>query len=309
MEFGTTAITVLVMMAYAIPGYLLVKVKMIKPDSISAFAKVLLYVCQPCLSIYSFQKVTYSPELFANMGIFAAMDLAVMLLILLVSYLLFRSQYKTERGAGFRACTIASCLGNVGFFGVPLLETLLPQYPEAVSYSAMFIVCMNILSWTVCSVILTGDKKYISVRKIFLNPPVLTLLISLPLFFTKTTLPDVVLTPVTLLGKMTTPLCMLILGMRFATVKPKELFPDWRLYTTAITKLIVMPILAFLATHWLPVDYSIKATIVILCACPTASAVLNLSEMYNTAQKTAANLVLTGTLFCMVTIPVILLIL
>ena len=185
----------------------------------------------------------------------------------------------------------------------------MPEYPEAVSYSAMFIVCMNVLSWMVCSVILTGDKKYVSIKKIFLNPPVLTLLVSLPLFFTKTALPDVLLSPVTLLGKMTTPLCMLIMGMRFATVRPKELFPDWRLYTTAMTKLVVMPMLAYLVTHWLPVDYSIKATIVILCACPTASVVLSLSEMYGTAQKTAANLVLTGTLFSMVTIPLVLLIL
>lgn len=309
MNFSTTAINVLIMLAYAVPGYLLVKVKFVKPDSISAFAKVLLYVCQPCLSIYSFQKVVYSPELFANMGIFAAIDLTIMVVILTATWLVYRKRYLREDGAGYRACTIATCLGNVGFLGVPLLEALLPEYPEAVSYSAMFIVCMNILSWTVCSLILTGDKKYVSVKKIFLNPPVLTLLVSLPLFFTKTVLPDVVLAPVTLLGKMTTPLCMLIMGMRFATVKPKELFPDWRLYVTAVIKLVAMPMIAFLATHWMPVDYSIKATVVILCACPTASVVLNLSEMYNTAQKTAANLVLTGTLFSMVTIPLVLLIL
>ena len=309
MQFSTTAINVLIMLAYAVPGYILVKVKAVKPDSIPAFARVLLYVCQPCLSIYSFQKVTYSPELFANMGIFAGLNMAIMLVILGLSFLLCYRQYKTEEGQSFRACTIAACLGNVGFLGVPLLEALLPEYPEAVSFSAMFIVCMNILSWTICSMILTGDKKYLSVKKIFLNPPVLTLFITLPLFFTKTAIPEVVLNPITLLGKMTAPLCMLIMGMRFATVRPKELFPDWRLYATASVKLIVMPLLAFLITHWLPVDYSIKATIVILCSCPTASVVLSLAEMYRTAQKTAANLVLTGTLFSMVTIPLILLIL
>ena len=309
MQFSTTAINVLVMLAYAVPGYVLVKVKAVKQESISAFAKVLLYVCQPCLSVYSFQKVLYSPELFANMGIFAGLNLDIMLLILLVTYLVFRKRFADEKGPGYRACTIASCLGNVGFLGVPLLEALLPEYPEAVSYSAMFIVCMNILSWTIGSMILTGDRKYISAKKIFLNPPVLTLAISLPLFFTRTALPDVILAPVTLLGKMTAPLCMLIMGMRFATVAPRELFPDWRLYTTAATKLILMPMIAFLITHWLPLDYSIKATIVILCSTPTASIVLSLAEMYNTAQKTAANLVLTGTLFSMITIPLVLLIL
>ena len=306
MPFTTTAINVLIMLAYAVPGYLLVKFKAIKPESISAFAKVLLYVCQPCLSIYSFQKVTYSVPLLKNMGIFTGINVAIMVFILMVVYVIYRRGYEDER---YRVCTIASVLGNVGFLGVPLLEALLPEYPEAVAYSAMFIVSMNILSWTLCSAILTGDKKYISIKKLFLNPPVLTLAISLPLFFTKTVLPDVILNSVTILGKMTTPLCMLIMGMRFATVEPKQLFIDWRLYTTAATKLVIMPIIAFLVTHWMPVDYSIKATIVILCSCPTASVVLNLAEIYNVGQKTAANLVLTSTLFSMLTIPLILMIL
>lgn len=306
MQFSQTAVNVLIMLAYAVPGYLLVKSKAIKPDSISAFAKLLLYVCQPCLSIYSFQKVPYTPTLLRNMGIFIGINLAIMLLILAAMYLVFHKKYADNR---YRVCTIAACLGNVGFLGVPLLEALLPQYPEAVAYSAVFIVTMNILSWTLGSAVLTGNKKFISFRKIIINPPVLSLAISLPLFFTNTVMPDVLFNGVTLLGKMTTPLCMLIVGMRFATAAPKELFIDWRLYMTAGVKLVIMPLIAFLITHWLPIDYSLKATMFILCCCPTASVVLNLSEIYSCCQKTAANLVLTSTLFSMVTIPLMLLIL
>ena len=307
MPFTTTAINVLIMMAYAVPGYLLVKLKAVKPDSISAFAKVLMYVCQPCLSIYSFQKVTYSLPLLRNMGIFAGINLAIMLFVIFTCFFIFRSKYEDKR---LRVCTIATGLGNVGFLGIPLLEALLPQYPEAVAYTALFIVTMNVTSWTVGSVILTGDKKFIKPKKILLNPPVLTLFITVPLFFTRTTLPDVLLNSVTILGKMTTPMCMLIVGMRFATAAPKELFTDWRLYMTAGIKLVIMPLIAFLVTHWLPIDYSLKATMVILCCCPSASVVQSLSEIYSTGtQNTAANLVLTSTLFSMATIPVMLLIL
>lgn len=306
MQFGETAVNVLIMLAYAVPGYLLVKTKAVKQEAIPAFAKVLLYVCQPCLSIYSFQKVTYSAALVRNMGIFVGINLAIMLLILFGLYFLLRKKYDDKR---YRVCTVAACLGNVGFLGVPLLEALLPQYPEAVAYSAVFIVTMNVLSWTVGSAVLTGEKKYISLKKVILNPPVLTLFISLPLFFTKTALPEVLFSGVSLLGKMTTPLCMLIVGMRFATASPKELFTDWRLYATAVVKLVTMPLIAFLFTHWLPIDYSLKATMFILCCCPTASVVLNLAEIYSSGQKTAANLVLTSTLFSMATIPLMLLML
>lgn len=306
MQFGTTAVNVLIMLAYAVPGYLLIKTKAVKQESIPAFAKVLLYVCQPCLSIYSFQKVLYSKELLKNMGIFVGLSLAVMLFILCAVFLLFFKKRNDER---YRVSTVASCLGNVGFLGVPLLEALLPQYPEAVSYSAVFIVGMNILSWTICCALLTGDKKFISVKKLFLNPPVLTLFISLPLFFTRTQLPAVIFNSVSLLGKMTTPLCMIIVGMRFACASPKEIFVDWRVYFTAAVKLVVMPLIAFLLTHWLPIDYAMKAAMFILCCCPTATQVLNLAEINSCGQKSAANTVLSGTIFSMLTIPVMLLIL
>ncbi len=306
MQFSVTAVNVAIMLAYAVPGYLLIKTKAVKQEVIPALAKILLYICQPCLSIYSFQKVLYSKELLKNMGIFVGLNVGVMLFVLGSVFLIF---YKKREDVRYRVATVASCLGNVGFLGVPLLEALLPQYPEAVSYSAVFIVCMNILSWTVCLALLTGNRKFFSVKKLILNPPVLTLFISLPLFFTRTTLPTVIFNSVSLLGKMTTPLCMIIVGMRFACASPKEIFTDWRVYFTAAVKLIIMPIIAFLLTHWLPLDYSIKATIFILCCCPTASQVLSLAEINGCGQKNAANTVLASTIFSMITIPIMLLML
>jgi len=306
MQFSLTAITVLMMLAYAVPGYILVKVKAIKPHSISAFAAVLLYVNQPCLSLYSFQKVIYSPKLALNMLAFFGLSALIQIFMLGVMYLIIRKKYDNPK---YRVMTVATTFGNVGFLGVPLLEALIPQYPEAVTFSAVFIVSMNLISWTLGSAMLTGDKKYISVKKLFLNPPIITLCVALPLFFTRTVLPDPLLNAVTLLGKMTTPMCMLILGMRFATVSPKEVFTDGSIYITSAIKLVVFPFLGYLLTHFLPIDYSMKATMFILCCCPTASVVLNLSEIYNQGQKNAANIVLASTIFSMLTIPLLLMIL
>ena len=56
-----------------------------------------------------------------------------------------------------------------------------------------------------------------SFKRAFLNPPVIALAVALPLFFTNTRLPASIADPIGLLADMTTPVCMLILGMRFAT--------------------------------------------------------------------------------------------
>jgi predicted permease len=301
-----TATVVFFMLLYAVPGYILLKTKAIKQENISSFSKVLLFVCQPCLSLYSFQKVIYSTELFENMLIFLGLSAFIQISMLSLSYLVLRKKYDNAK---YRVATIATTFGNVGFLGVPLLEALLPQNPEAVTYSAVFIVTMNLISWTLGSAILTGDRKYISTKKLFINPAILTLIVALPLFFTQTVLPTNLMSFITLLGKMTTPLSMLILGMRFATVKSRELFTDLSVYMTAIAKLVIFPLFAFLLTHFLPLDFSIKATLFILCCCPTASVVLNLSELYNCGQKNAANAVLVSTIFSLLSIPLLLMIL
>lgn len=306
MQFTLTASVVLMMLAYAIPGFLFVKTKMIKPDQIKAFSRVLLYLCSSCLTLYSFQKIQYSKEMALNMLGFLLFAFAIQLIALGIMYLAFRKKYDDAK---FRVASIGAVFGNVGFMGVPLLETLLPNNPEAVTYSAIYIISMNILSWTLGCYILTRDKQHASIRKVFINPTSLMLLLAVPLFLTSTQLPEKILTPVTLVGKMSTPICMLILGMRFATVKPKELFFDWTIYLTSFLKLIIFPGLGFLLMHFLPVAYSLKASMFILCCCPTASVVLNFSEIHKIGEKNAANIVLASTLFSMITIPLLLLIL
>lgn len=51
MNFGLTLTEVLLMFAYAVPGYLLVKSRLVGEKAIPGFAALLMYVLQPCLCI------------------------------------------------------------------------------------------------------------------------------------------------------------------------------------------------------------------------------------------------------------------
>ncbi len=306
MELTTTALNVLIMLAYSVPGFIFVKSKMIDQMHIASFAKLLLYVCSPALSIYSFNSVEYSEKLLLNLGIFLLLSFLLQIAVLTVMWLILRK--KGKKDPGYRVCSVACILSNSGFFGVPLLQALLPDYPEAIVYSAVYIVGMNIISWTAGSMFITGDKKYMSIKKIILNPPVLALFFSLPLFVLGIKLPAIAENAVSVLGKMSTPLCMLILGMRLATVRVGELFSDKHAYLSSAIKLLVFPLLGYLLVYPLPIDYCFKASFFILCSCPTASVVLNLSEVLGAGQKAAANAVLISTLLCIITIPILMLI-
>lgn len=306
MQFGTVAINVLIMLAYGVPGYLFIKTKFVKEESIPAFSKLLLYVCQPCLMIYCMQQVIFTKDLFLQMLLFLALSTAFQLLAVFLLHFVF---LKKSDEAKYRVAKVAPVFGNVGFFGTPLLEALLPDHPEALAFASMFIVSFNLLVWTVGAYFLTGDKRFVRPKKIFINPPFISLLVALPLFFTGTVLPNVLSGAVTVLAKFTTPLCMIIVGMRFATESPKALFTEPTAYLSSALKLVVFPLLVFLTLNWTPLSYTMKATMFILFCCPSANVILSLSEIAGSGQHPAANAVLLSTAFCAVTIPVLLLLL
>ena len=305
-SFFITLTAVAIMLFYAIPGYILIKRKQIDQKAIPAFANVLMYVCQPCLTIYSVSKVAYSISIVKDIAVVLIFSIILQLMMLLLFYMVFK---KKKSDVKYRVCTIATTLGNCAFMGVPLLEAIMPDNPEAIVMSTSFCVGMNLIGWTVASAIITDNKKYMSIKKAIFNPAVLSLIVAIPLFITGTNLPNQLNDMVTILGKMSTPMCMLIMGMRLATVELKSIFTDKLQYLIVIIKQILMPLIAILLFKLLPVDDYLIKTMFILCATPIASVVLNFAEMLGEGQKTAANLVLLGTLSSILTIPIMMLIL
>lgn len=300
--FTVTLVTVAVMLAYAVPGYLLSRFRAVKEEAIPAFAKVLMYVCQPCLTLYAFDRVEYSVDLLQEIGIF----FAVTLLAQLIAILLF---YAVVKGRGddvaYRVSAVAAAFGNCAFMGVPLVEAALPDAPRAVLMSAIFFLTMSLLGWTLASYLITRNKRFVAVKSIFLNPSVLILVVALPLFFTHTKLPLTVASAVEILGKMTTPLCMLIMGMRLACMSPRALIGRPVQYAAIGVKLIVFPLAVYGIALLMPVALYLKQTLLLLSACPVASVVLNFAEMHGAGQENAANVVLVSTGLSLLTIPLL----
>ncbi len=304
----TSAIAVATMLAYAVPGFLTVKCKLIRAESISAFSVVLMYICQPMLTITSFLNATFSLDFFWKMIVAFVLAGVLQLGVILIAYFCLKKQY--DKDIKYRIATIATAFGNCGFMGVPLLQAIMPEAirNNAVVLSVMFLLGLNLIGWTFASYLITGDKKYISVKKAVINPAMLGLVIGLPLFICGVKLPAEVFNCVELLGKMTTPLCMIILGMRLATITFKEMFGSPFQYFIVAVKQIIMPMLGLVLIWFIPIDFYIRQSLFILAATPVASITLNFAEMLGKGQKTAANLVLLGTLLSILTLPLMALI-
>ena len=301
--FSVTFGNVLLMLLYLLPGFFMCKVKKIKPDHLSSVSVILLYICGFGLYVNALSYLDPSPELFARMGLFLLIALAgetaLMLLILLV---LGREKRKEF---ALRMLSIATVMGNVGFFGMPVVRALFPDAPEAAVYSSMFNAALNILAWTVGVFTLTGEKKHISLKAALVNPSMLAVFtgIILCLLRAKNWIPDILRTGFSSVGAMSTPLCMIILGVRLATMDFKTLFTTRLAWLISAGKLIVFPLFCYLLVLPLPLDPVFKGSVVILAGTPCASILLNLAEIHHNGQELAANCALLSTILRILTIP------
>lgn len=298
---------VAVLLAAAVPGYVLKKKNMVSEDTMPSLSKILLYICTPCLSIYTFKNATFSMEMLGNIGVFSLLALLVQVIILGIAYLLFRRKMKEPL---YRIMTIACALGNCAFFGIPILEAL---YPETASglliYTSVYAIIMNVIGWTIGAAIISQNLKYVSVKKVLLNPATVALVLAVPFFVFEIPLPESLDSMISLIGRMATPISMLIMGMRLATTDLKRLFTTKQIYIAIFMKQFVMALVCLLLVAFLPVDGGMKAVLYIICCCPVASVVLNFSEILGEGQKEAASAVLLSTLFSIVTLPIMVLLL
>lgn len=304
----TAFFTVLILLAVSLGGFILRKKNMVGDGCIPGLSKVLLYICQPCLAIYTFSEVQYSWQLVKNLLIFAGLLAVVYVAVLGGSFLVLRKKYSS---AIYRILTIATAFSNCAFFGIPVIEALMPEVAgEVIIYTTVFGLIMNILGWTVGSAIIANDIKYMSPKKIILNPATVGTFIAIVIFVFGITFPPELSSIVATTGKSCTPLSMIIIGMRLATVEFKKMFTDIRIYLTLAVKQIVMPVIVFLLVFSLDmIDLNLRKTLFITCACPAASVVLNFAEIVGEGQKEAANLVLLSTISSIITLPVAMLLL
>lgn len=305
--FSTVVPYVIWMLVYILLGFGLIKGKWGDPAHGRTVSGILLYICAPAMFLNAFQSMRYNAEDFKRIGLFFLVTLAVQAIVIGLMWLLLRRKFDDAR---YRILSIATALGNVGFLGLPLVTTIFPNEPIVACYSTMYAMSMNLVVFTVGIYMLTRDKKYMSLRAAILNPSSLSILMTFPFYLFDIRLPEAVMGNVALLGRMTTPLCMFVLGMRLAAVDLKALFTRPYAYIGSALKLIVYPLLAYLLVYFIPgLDPTFKACVLVLSAVPSASIVLSLAELHRCEQENAASTLLMSTLLCVITIPLVLLVL
>jgi len=301
--FGLIFSNVAVILTYMLLGYLLSKAGKVQLSHAKSLSALLLFVLSPAMIINSFLQLSYTKEnLFLILRCFLT-TLVLQLLFMGVLAAIFRKKYADSR---YRILTIGSVLGNVGFFGMPVISSIFPDNPIVMCYSSITVMSMNLIVFTIGVFFITNDKSYISVRSAVLNPTTLSIFVALPLFLFRVQLPAAAMGCIGTLASMVTPLCMMILGMRLSATNLRVMFTRSFAYLTSFFKLIVFPVFVFLCIRKLPfLDSTLKTSLIVLAAAPSGAVIESLAELHECEQELSANVVLLTTILSVLTVPVV----
>ncbi len=314
--FLDVLIVVVALVMLAVPGFLLSKGKFLPKGADQAFSSLVLYGCQPLLVFMSFQE-TYSSSIAVNIVFVALLATVVHFAMFGLVALLFPNKNDDRR---VRVVKYASCFSNCGFMGIPFLQMLFAQTPyagEIIIYAAVVISVFNILNWTVGVYMMTQDKKDISLKKVLLNPTILAVFVgALYFFIVKQPIVNLAVDGSNLdnaltkisgsldqVGNMVTPLSMIVIGMRLANIKIKQLFMDKWAYVVCIMKLVVMSAISMALVMFLPVDVVVKYVIFFLFSMPSATSSALFAVKFGGDSDSASIYVLLTTTLCILTIP------
>ena len=202
-----------------------------------------------------------------------------------------------------QAWVFGMIFGNVGFMGLPVIYAVFGY--DGMIYASMANASFNVLAFTI-GVRIYGDgtRKGGALVRIIKTPALVATFFGMIFFVTGLRLPSPLENGVTLLGGLTTPISLIIVGTTVARQRIWDMFKDWRFYPAVGLRLLVLPVLTvFVLRPFLP--ELMLGVIVTLVAMPAAALTVVFAEQGRGDTVSAVKIVILSTILCVVTVPLI----
>jgi len=293
---------VIILFLIMLIGFYVRKKKIFNGEINKGLSELLINITLPCMIISSFMMEYDSKMMFKGTKILIY-SIIIHSTLVFVGYLLFLKYTKDKRNV-LRFITVFS---NTGFMGYPILYGILGK--TGVFYASIFNIPFNIFLWTVGVMIFTGDKSFNSIKKVATNPSTISVFVGLIIFRFSINIPYSIESTVKMVGDITTPISMMIIGSMLAERSVKEILKDITLYYGAVVRLILVPISIFLIMKLLGVEDLLINICVILEAMPAAVVTAIIAEKYDGNAIYASQSVFITTVLSIITIPMMVILL
>lgn len=286
---------ILVMFILMAVGFVLFKAKLVTKEGSRTMSNILLYAVTPCILLNAYQ-IERTPERVRGVLVSFGLAAAGLFIAILISRLAFGKKYPLEH--------FGTAFSNAGFIGIPLVQAALGE--EAVLYVSAFVALLNILQWTYGVVVITASRDAIKPKKIFQNPVILSMALSLVMFFFQIPLPGVLGRSVVFISNLNAPIAMMILGIYLAQTDVVSVFLVPRLYFATVLRLAVIPLLTIAVFYLVPqAFFNAKMAILIAASAPIGANVAVFAQLNGKDYTYAVKEVCLSTLICVVSMPLL----
>ena len=292
-SFLSVGTQVLILFLMIGTGFVLGKLHLITHKGVVSMSNLLMYVVSPCILIVVFQR-PLETETFHNFWVALLAALVIHGINILVSELVIRDR-DPMRKSFFRFSAIFS---NCGFMAVPLQTAILGSL--GVFYGSAYLLVFTVLTWTLGIQLVKGGKAEFSWRTLLLNPGVIGVAIAMVLYLLQITLPEIILSPITYLSDMNTPLPMVVIGYQLSQADFR------RALHGASLRLVILPLLALGVCMLMRLDSGVTLAVVIAASTPPAALLGMFAAKFDRDVSLAPSLVAVQTLLSMITMPLVL---
>ncbi|MBE5796013.1 MAG: AEC family transporter [Clostridiales bacterium] len=260
---------------------------------------LVLYFAQPAMIVHKLQQ-DVTGQLIAELAWVFVLTCATIALAGVIAFSLFVREPAERRSV----LTNLAMVSNCGYMGYPVITAALGE--SALIYAVVFVAAFNLMCWTLGAYFF-GGAKAMQPRKLLTNPSLIAIAAGLLLFLTGWRLPDFINNALNMMGSVTTPVAMFVIGARLISLRPAHL-TDMKLLLVCALRLIVFPAMILLL-FLTPLPPMVVKSVFVCTAMPCAALTAMQSEVFDCDRALASRGVALSTALSMATVPLMLLLL
>ena len=233
--------------------------------------------------------------------------ISVVTYVVLTGVAFWLPRFLTKRKEDEGVVGFAMMFGNVGFMGYPVVASIFGH--EAVFYAAVLNVVNTFAVFTVGTVLVTGKTEVEGPRfqkKVLYGSPMLSAYLTMLIVALQIeNIPAFISQPLTMIGNITVPAALLIIGSSMSQLPLKALMGNTTVYVTTVMRLAVVPIAMYILCMLLGFDPYVVNINTVVIAMPVATYGTILCLKYGRDTSLMAEVTFITTLLSMITIPLL----
>ena len=291
-----------IMLAIAIGGFVATKVGVLRHEQVSDFTRLLLNITLPCMLLASVNSMKgATPETMGIAGLLALFQFFALMLCAMLCNVLFRTPREERSIYIFMAiCT------NTGFIGLPVISSIYGS--DSVLFCGIFIAVLAFFVYSVGFGALVprkpGEKAKIP-WKAMMNPAMIASVVSIVLVLLGFEFPPVAEKGLSMVGNITAPVAMLMVGIIIANARLADVSKEWRLYPFILIRQLIVPAALFLGLNALGIGHLLAGVFVIMFAMPVGSMAPAFAQMMGRDPQLPARGTVLSTLSSFIVVPLL----